>query len=369
MSNAKINRTASHLSHIVLAALFLTGLQGCGNSASNSGPTGTPPPPQAGFQVEVFLNNLNFPVTLAFAPDGRLFFNELDGNVRVIENGVLLSQAFATLPVATAGERGLIGLAFDPQFTSNGFVYVLYSDISGVVQHVARFNDLSNVGVNQFTLIDNLPSADEHNGGNIGFGTDGNLYVTIGDNFNPANSQDENSLSGKILRYNPDGTVPSNNPFGAGNPAFNLGLRNSFDFTFHPQTGTIYASENGPNCDDELNRIVAGENYGWRPGQPCGDTDIAFIAPLTRFNPVSAPTGVTFYTGSAFPQFVNNLFLVDFLDGRVRRFAVDENQQGMITETEILVDGGFGSLLDIVEGPDGFLYFSSETAIMRIVPQ
>ncbi len=363
--NTRINRASFRISQAVLAALLLTGLQGCGNS----GPTGTPPPPQATFQVEVFLNNLNFPVTLAFAPDGRLFFNELDtGNVRVIENGVLLSQAFATLPVATAGERGLIGLAFDPQFASNGFVYVLYSDISGV-QRVARFNDLNSVGMNQFIIVDNLPSTSNHNGGNIGFGQDGQLYITLGDSTDPANSQDENSLSGKILRYNSDGTIPTDNPFGATNPAFNLGLRNSFDFTFHPQTGTIYASENGPNCDDELNRIVAGENYGWRPGQPCGDTDPTFIAPLTRFNPVIAPTGITFYTGSVFPQFVNNLFLVDFLDGRVRRFAVDENQQGMITETEILVDGGFGALLDIVEGPDGFLYFSSETAIRRIVPQ
>ena len=239
---------------------------------------------------------------MAFAPDGRLFFNELDtGNVRVIENGVLLSQPFANLPVAIAGERGLIGLAFDPQFTSNGFVYVLYSDISGV-QRVAQFNDFNSVGMNRLFIVDDLPSTSNHNGGNIGFGQNGQLYITLGDSTDPANSQNENSLAGKILRYNSDGSIPSDNPFGVGNPAFNLGLRNSFDFAFHLQTGTIYASENGPNCDDELNRIIAGGNYGWRPDQPCGDTDPTFIAPLMRFNPVIAPTGVTFYPAVLSPS-------------------------------------------------------------------
>lgn len=240
--------------------------------------------------METFLANLNFPVTMAFAPDGRLFFNELNtGQVRVVVNGVLQSQPFATLPVATAGERGLIGLAFDPQFASNGFVYVMHSDPSGV-QRVVRFNDMNNMGVNPTVIVNNLPSANNHNGGNIGFGFDARLYITIGDSTNPANSQDSSSLAGKILRYNSDGTIPPN-PFGAGNPAFNLGLRNSFDFTFHPQTGTIYASENGPSCDDEINRVLAGGNYGWRPNYPCGDMDAAFntAPPVTRFNPVIAP--------------------------------------------------------------------------------
>ena len=321
------------------------------------------------FRTEVFLSNLNFPVTMAFAPDGRLFFNELDtGRIRIVQNGALQAQAFAILPVQTDGERGLLGLAFDPQFASNRFVYVYYSDSSGV-HRLARFTDINGIGQNFTVLIDRLPSATIHNGGNIGFGRDGKLYLSMGDNTDPANSQDANVLPGKILRYNSDGSVPTDNPFGAGNPAFAIGLRNSFDFAFHPQAGTIYASENGPNCDDELNRIVASQNYGWRPNYPCGDTDPTFTAPLIRFSSRIAPTGVTFYTGSVFPQFTGSLFMTDFNTGRVRRFVVNESAGGQITTNEIVVDGGFGLLLDIVQGPDGFIYFSSTTAIMRIVPQ
>lgn len=338
-------------------------LVSCGGNA------GQPPPGPVAFRVETFQNGLNFPVTMAFAPDGRLFFNELrTGNVRIVESGVLQPQPFATLPVETAGERGLLGLAFDPQFLTNRFVYVLHSDPSGF-QRVVRFTEVGGTGTNAAVIIGNLPSTIVHNGGNIGFGTDGKLYVTIGDSTDPANSQNQNSLSGKILRYNPDGSVAAGNPFGTSNPAFNLGLRNSFDFTFHPAAGTIYASENGPNCDDEINRVIAGANYGWRPNYPCGDSDANFTAPLIRFNPVIAPTGITFYTGTVFPQFTGSLFMVDFNTGRVRRFVVDENQQGRITQSEIVVDGGFGALLDIVQGPDRFIYFSSQTAIMRIVPQ
>ncbi|MGH9804721.1 MAG: PQQ-dependent sugar dehydrogenase, partial [Candidatus Acidiferrales bacterium] len=198
------------------------------------------------FRTEVFVGNLNFPVRLAFAPDGRLFFNELrTGNVRIIQNGVLLAQPFATLAVETNGERGLLGLAFDPLFTINNFVYVLHSDPSGV-QRVVRFADMNGAGVAQQTIVDNLPSTVVHNAGAIGFGPDGRLYVSIGDSTNPANSQEPSSVSGKILRYNPDGSIPAAGAFGSTTPAFNLGLRNSFGFTFHPTSGTIYASENGP---------------------------------------------------------------------------------------------------------------------------
>ncbi len=352
-----------------LALLLLLAMQtGCGSSGGAVFNSPSPVAPRA-IRVETFLANANFPVAMAFASDGRLFYNELlTGQVRLVVNGVLQAQPFATLPVLTGGERGLLGLALDPQFASNGFVYVLYSDASGV-NRVVRFADMNGVGVTPTVIVDNLPQFGNHNGGNLGFGADGRLYITVGDAGNPANSQDPNARAGKILRFNANGSVPTDNPFGTTNPAFNLGLRNSFDFTFHPQSGVIYASENGPDCDDELNRVVRGGNYGWRPNYPCGDADPQYVAPLTRFNPVIAPTGVTFYTSSVIPQFQGSLFMVDFNQGRVRRFAVNEALQGMITLTEIVVDGGMGNLLDIVQSPDGALYFSSTTTIFRIVSQ
>ncbi len=342
---------------LVLPALVFTG--GCSEE-----------PSFPSFTVETPFTGLNLPVTLAFAPDGRLFFNELNtGRVRVIENGQLLAQPFAELPVLTSGERGLIGLAFDPNFNINGYVYLLHHLADPTVRaRIVRFTDFENQGIGLAVIVDDLPSTSIHNGGNIGFGPDGMLYVTVGDGQDPANSQNMDSVNGKILRYVPNGSIPASNPYGSFRAAYNLGLRNSFDFDFHPLTGTIYASENGPDCDDEINRIVPGANYGWRPNYPCGDTDILFVTPIIRFTPVIAPTGITFYTGSPFPQFQGDLFMVDFNNGQVQRFAVDEPQLGVISESAVLVDGDFGALFDIVEGPDGFIYFSSSDAIHRLVP-
>jgi glucose/arabinose dehydrogenase len=343
----------------------LAGCGGGGGFSSNPNPNPTPVP----FRTETFLAGAAFPVAMAFAPDGRLFFNELQtGRVRIVQSGQLLAQPFATIAVQTTGERGLLGLAIDPNFAANRFVYVYYSDPGGF-HRLLRFTEANNVATNQ-TIIFTVPASNSnHNGGNIAFGFDGRLYITVGDCGDPANSQNMTSPCGKILRINPDGTIPGDNPFGAANPAFNLGLRNSFDFTFHPQSGIIYASENGPSCDDEINRVVAAANYGWRVNYPCGDASAGFVAAIARFNPVIAPTGIAFYTANVFPQFRNSLFLVDFNTGRVRRFVVNEGMQGQVAQTEIVVDGGFGALLDVVQGPDGFLYFSSMTTVLRIVPQ
>jgi len=349
---------------LALSGALCALLAGCGSGSIII----NPPPDGGSFRNELFLGGLNTPVTMAFAPDGRLFFNELStGRVRIVQQGLLVAQPFIDLAVDTSGERGLLGLALHPQFATNGFVYVLYSDPVGV-HRVLRFTEVNGVGTNQTLIVDNLPSSTNHNGGNIRFGPDGRLYITTGDSGDSANSQDPNSRAGKILRYNADGTVPTDNPFGLGNPAFNLGLRNSFDFTFHPSSGRIYASENGPACDDEINRIVAGGNYGWRPGQPCGDTDPSFVAPLVRFNPTIAPTGITFYTSSVLPAFQGSLFMTDFNEGRVRRFVVNDTAPGQVTQAEVVVSGGFGPLFDIVQGPDGFLYFSTADSIRRLVP-
>jgi glucose/arabinose dehydrogenase len=348
--------------YIILAAALFTA---CGGSSSFE----LPPVPIPEFRVET-VTAANFPVKLAFARDGRLFFNELrTGNVRILQSGVVQAQPFVSVNVETSGERGLLGLALDPQFATNGFVYVYYSAAAGV-HRLVRYRDAGGIGVDETVLVDNLPSTTNHNGGNIGFGSDGKLYLSIGDNQDPANSQDENSRSGKILRFNPDGSIPADNPFGPGNPVFAMGLRNSFDFDFHPAfPNAMYASENGPNCDDEVNRIVAGGNYGWRPGYPCGDTSSSFTAPVVRINPVIAPTGVMFYSADEGPLLWQDaLFMTDFINGRIRMFGIRDGSPPVFP-AEMLEVGQHEALLDIAQAPDGSIYFSSDVGIFRIVPE
>lgn len=339
------------------AALLLI-LLGCAGVGGGGG---------APFTVETLVPGANFPTQIRFAPDGRIFYTELTtGRIRIIENGVLLATAFATVPVATSGEQGLLGLAFDPDFGSNGFVYVYHTNPSPLKNRVIRFTAVGNLGTNLTVIVDNIPVNNSHNGGRVGFGADNKLYVTVGDSGDPANSQGDSSLAGKLLRYNADGSIPADNPI-AGNPLFAKGLRNSFGLAFHPVSGRPYVSENGPTCDDELNRIVAGGNYGWRPLQPCGDTDGSFILPIRRFNPTIAPTGAAFYTGSAFPQFVGNLLVCFFNDGTLRRFEIDDAGGGLVL-AEITLFTRASGLLDVAVGPDGFLYVAASDAIYRLSP-
>lgn len=341
----------------LLCLLLVPLLLGCGGDGDEF-PVSTQPqltatvPVQV--RVETVLTGLDFPVALAFADDGRLFFNELrTGRVRVAsaQGFALQPAAFATENVEATGERGLIGLAI-----RQDQVYLSLHDASGVAR-VVRYRDAGGQGIDRALLVDGLPSTQVHSVGNLAIGPDDLLYLSIGDGNNPANAQDPNSLNGSILRYRLDGTVPQ------GGPVYAKGLRNSFDLAFHPQTGELYASENGATCDDELNRILAGGNYGWRPGQPCDDEDPGFIQPLVRFNPSIAPTGVAVYVGSTLPEFNNRLLVTDFNDGNLRSYAIAE---GGLTDPLVYVNGMFGPLFDVVVGPDGLIYFSSSDAIHRL---
>src|ERR1700716_3125635 len=191
----------------IAALLFLSGV------FSSLGAATLP----SGF-LETQINGLSSPTAMDFAPDGRLFVCLQGGNLRVIKNGVLLSTPFLTLTVDSSGERGLLGIAFDPNFATNNFVYVYYT-VPGSPAHnrVSRFTANGDVAVagSQMPILDlnNLSSAGNHNGGAIHFGPDGKLYIAVGENANGSNSQTLSNLLGKVLRINSDGTIPSENPF------------------------------------------------------------------------------------------------------------------------------------------------------------
>ena len=206
----------------------------------------------AGYTQTTLTTGLNRPVALAFLPDGRLLVGEqFTGNILVIKNGVRLTTPFGRLfPVyGNSNETGLIGLAVDPAFATNGWVYAMVTETNRE-QKVYRFTAQGDVGTALTQIITSLPTAGiNHNGGGIAFGPDGKLYVSVGDNGSfPNDAQSTTSRRGKLLRYNKDGTVASGNPYGATNPAFCIGLRNTFRFCFQAGTGKIFVHPVAPGA-------------------------------------------------------------------------------------------------------------------------
>jgi len=332
-------------------------------------------PPTGELQLQSVLSGLSFPVGLSLAPDGRIFYNErLTGAIRIINPGWQLdSTPFCQISVEISGEQGLLGLTLDPNFASNGFVYVYYTVSGATMNRVSKLSKPEGVCV-ETIILDNLPVSSIHNGGIIQFGPDGKLYVVIGDAGSSSNSQDLASLAGKILRLNTDGSAPSDNPFfGSGNTntdkVFSYGHRNSYGFTFHPQTNVLWESENGPADNDEINRVVAGGNYGWPiVGGIAGNPN--YIDPILAFNPVIAPTGIIAIPGNSSvypPTYRNNLLMAAWNDGTIRLVIPNGTNPDLPGTTSVAYNGGVGGLLSFMLASDGYVYVSNGDGILRVV--
>jgi glucose/arabinose dehydrogenase len=322
----------------------------------------------SGFTDTLVAGSLNAPTAFAFAPDGRIFIAEQAGRLRVVKDGVLLDAPFLTVTVNASGERGLLGVAFDPAFAVNHYVYVYYTATSPVVHNrISRFTASGDVAVAGSEVIlfelDTL-GATNHNGGAIHFGPDGKLYVAVGDNAYGANAQSMSTVFGKMLRLNADGTIPADNPFygsttGKYRSIWALGLRNPFTFEFDPGSAMIFINDVGQSTWEEIDDGVAGANYGW-PETEGPTTDPRFRSPRYAYQHSSgdlqgcAITGGTFYSPAApgFPsQYLGDYFFADYCAGWIAVLDPDAGNTVSVFAT------GADAPVDLHVSDDGGLFY------------
>ncbi len=324
-----------------------------------------------GFAETRIATGLASPTAMAFAPDGRLFVAQQGGALRVIKNNVLLTQPFLTVSVNSAGERGLLGIAFDPNFATNNFVYVYYTTSAAPIHNrLSRFTasaanpDVVAAGSEvQLLNLPNLSSATNHNGGSIHFGTDGRLYVAVGENANGANAPSLNTILGKLLRLNPDGSTPADNPFlgqttGQNQLIWARGLRNPFNFAIDRTNGRLHLNDVGENTWEEVNLGVAGSNYGWPSVEGPNPPNVAGVRyPIHTYQNAGnfcAITGAAFYrpVTQTFPaEYAGRYFFGDFCGGFIRMLSPPnyDTAAGFAT--------GIASLTDIQVHTDGSLWY------------
>ena len=312
------------------------------------------------FRTEVVATNLEVPWSLAFAPDGRLFFTERPGRVRILENGSLPAEPALTLSdVLASGEAGLLGLALHPRFAENGYVYLVYTvdrPDQTPLNRVMRYRELAGTLGEGVVIFDAPRGNTLHDGGRLRFGPNGKLFLTMGDALDLSLPQDLASSNGKIFRLEDDGRTPADNPFGS--PVYSYGHRNPQGLDWHPTTGDLWATEHGATGNDELNLIQRGRNYGW-PVIQGTQTRPGMETPLRFFTPSIAPSGASFYTGSAFPAFEGNLFFATLAGNHLHRIRIDPQDPRRILGDEPLLTGRFGRIRDVMPGPAGALYFAT----------
>jgi glucose/arabinose dehydrogenase len=333
----------------------------------------------AGFTETLLTNQLIAITAMEIAPDGRIFVSTQGGQLRVIKNGALLPTPFVSITNINAFlERGLLGIAFDPNFATNQWVYVFYTAATPAIHNrVSRFTANGDVAVAGSEVViwtfPNLSSAENHNGGGIHFAPDGTLYVSHGENANPALAQSLTSQFGKMLRINSNGTIPTNNPFytqttGNNRAIWARGLRNPYTFAFQPGTGRLFINDVGNITWEEINDGVAGMDYGWNSSMVDGDATNFHrfghnvVVPGTP--DACAIVGGTFYnpTTANFPaSYVGKYFFSEYCGDWIR--TIDPATKALTTFAT-----GIDAPVDLKVGSDGSLYYAArnQSSVYRV---
>lgn len=340
------------------------------------------------WEVEVVAQDLYVPWSVVFIGTDHLLVSERSGAIREIIAGRLMAEPLYQFEdIAAEGEAGLMGLAVDPDFSSNGFLYACYSykkdnALSNKVVRLKR--DALGVLIFDLILLDDIPSASNHAGCRLLFAPDGTLFITTGDAMQPESAQDIDSLAGKILRINSDGTIPADNPFTA-SPLYSYGHRNPQGLAWDANTAFLYETEHGPSGfdgppgGDEINVIQAGANYGW-PVVSHERTSEGFISPLIVFTPAEAPASAMIYSGRMFPQFAGDLFFGALRGEGLVHVKISGSDSLNLSHVEKIIQD-VGRVRDVVEGPAGYIYFTTsnrdgrgevqqgDDKVYRIIPQ
>lgn len=343
------------------------------------------PPAYPGFGVraEIVAQDLIVPWSIDWLPDGTALFTERQGYLKMIQNDTT-EPATLLFRTSTSLVGGMLGVAVDPNFEENNYIYLYRTYNKGdiLLNKLVRHTLTDGKVANEYVILDNIPGAVFENGGRIQFGPDGKIYITTGYATDPFFAQDPDSLAGKILRINPDGTVPDDNPI-EGSPVWSMGHR-------HPQgldwdaAGNLITSEHGPSgwrseAHDEINLIEPGANYGW-PVIVGGETAEGLRPPLIHTGNVTwAPSGVEFYDGDKIPEWTGKFFVTALRGTHLHMIDLDLENNVVVSHTRLFSES-FGRLRDVQTGPDGYLYLltsnkdgwvtpaDNDDRILRIVP-
>jgi len=312
------------------------------------------------YQTEIIGDNLEIPWEIVPLPDGRILVTERPGRVVILGKG----EIFKVEEAEHTGEAGLLGAVLSPDFSEDEHIYIYYTYRSGngLFNRVSRFVLVDDTLKDEEYILDGIPGSRFHNGGRIKFGPDGKLYVTTGDAQETSLSQNVDSLAGKILRMNPDGSVPEDNPF-ENSLVYAYGLRNPQGLSWHPVTGDLYASDHGPNSQDEVNHILPGKNYGW-PVVTCTASDERFEDPLVCYSEYTmAPSGVAFLLWDELIE--SPLYVAGLRGNMLMRLDLDD-EGALIRREELFTD--LGRIRTVIYH-EGSLYIATNNRDGRGVPK